>query len=52
MKDLRKILAVALVMIICIGLMPVRSLAIDNSINQPTPNDPPNDPPNGGNSYN
>lgn len=38
MKDLRKILAVALVMIMCIGLMPVRSLAIDNSINQPTPN--------------
>lgn len=34
MKDLRKILAVALVMIMCIGLMPVRSLAIDNSINQ------------------
>ena len=49
MKDLRKILAVALVMIMCIGLMPVRSLAIDNSINQPTPNDPPNDPPNGTN---
>ena len=48
MKDLRKILAVALVMIMCIGLMPVRSLAIDNSINQPTPNDPPNDPTNGG----
>lgn len=48
MKDLRKILAVVLVMIMCIGLMPVRSLAIDNSINQPTPNDPPNDPPNGG----
>lgn len=41
MKDLRKILAVALVMIMCIGLMPVRSLAIDNSINQP--------PTNGGN---
>lgn len=38
MKDLRKILAVALVMIMCIGLMPVRSLAIDNPINQPTPN--------------
>lgn len=34
MKDLRKILAVALVMIMCIGMMPVRSLAIDNSINQ------------------
>ena len=59
MKDLRKILAVALVMLICIGLMPVRGLAgrammrgnnnpsrpYNLNPNEPNPNQPdPNQP--------
>lgn len=45
MKNLSKILALTLVMMMCIGLLPIRSLAATNEIFDPDKwKDPPNDP--------